>query len=641
MSSDAPDAATSPGRSRLRASLAALIILALAAVLAVTAFYSVCAGFVLYDDVGYMMLTQKTFLAGHPLYDQTFTRYGPAYYAWERLLHLLTGLPLTHDATLLFTTAALVTIPLLCAGFVARMTRNIFLTALAAFAVFWVVVVLKKEAGHPQELCGLLLGGMLLASTFLPQARRPGLILGLIGFFVGVLGMTKPNLGLFAAVAGWLTLANLLSGRIGRNLLFGAGALVALALPLVLMRHNLAGVKDYCLLVTGAVLLLIIQLASSRSERSLPWMTLLAPAVGCFVGVLLCAGYALAKGTSPAGLIQGLVLQHLSFEQAFFRWPAFGMEAVVPSLGLALGAWFVTGPGRDLWQKAPWVPALVKVATAPFLLLVALLAGPFINPAFVWCLPLLAATAAQPPSSSWEAAPRQFAVSLAIFMSLWGYPIWGLSQAALSFFLLLPVALVWCSDGLRYGQWQFGIKARPRSERSKTAITLFSFVAALGIVVVAVVRADSTAKLYHRLPPSGLRGSNLLRMPQEQSDFYQHLIQAARVHGRSFFTMPGLGSLYFWADAEPPTCIYPTTWMTLLSPEQQAKVVQDLEQAPDLCVIRWNRLVKFWLRNRDVSDNKIVRYIEDNFLAAESFDGCDVLVRRPATPNAGAKPGTR
>ena len=75
--------------------------------------------------------------------------------------------------------------------------------------------------------------------------------------------------------------------------------------------------------------------------------------------------------------------------------------------------------------------------------------------------------------------------------------------------------------------------------------------------------------------------------------------------------------------------------MTLLTPEQQTKAVEDLQKTPDLCVIRWNRLVQFWTRGRDISGNKVVRYIEGNFAVVESFNGCDIMVRRPGD----GKPG--
>lgn len=98
----------------------------LAVAVSVTAFCTVCTDFWAYDDMGYFMLTQKTLAAGHPLYDQTFTQYGPAYYAWEQLLHAITRLPLSHDSTLLFTAFAVVVASLFCAGYVARLGEASF-----------------------------------------------------------------------------------------------------------------------------------------------------------------------------------------------------------------------------------------------------------------------------------------------------------------------------------------------------------------------------------------------------------------------------------------------------------------------------------------------------------------------------------
>jgi hypothetical protein len=267
---------------------------------------------------------------------------------------------------------------------------------------------------------------------------------------------------------------------------------------------------------------------------------------------------------------------------------------------------------------------------------------------FVWSLPLVAATAwpsPRQPGSIWELAPRHFAVSLAVLSAMWGYPVWG-AQAGLSFFLLIPVAIVSCADAVRYGCWRAGgAGAHPGGQIGSTGLTgprpqpagagwrrsagmVISYVAAVSVIGVAWLQADQSAAAYDREVPSGLPGSRLLHLPREQADFYYQLIQAARAHGRSFFAMPGLGSLYFWANEDPPTCVNATTWMTLLTPDQQSKVVEDLQRTPDLCVIRWNPLVKFWTRGRDIAQNKIVRYIEDDFVTVESFNECDIMVRK-------------
>jgi hypothetical protein len=273
--------------------------------------------------------------------------------------------------------------------------------------------------------------------------------------------------------------------------------------------------------------------------------------------------------------------------------------------------------------------------------------------AFIWCLPLVAATMGPSPGqteSTRELAPRYFALSLAVLNAMWGYPIWG-SQAGLSFFLLIPVAIVSCADALRYGCWRpGGVVAHPGSQIGSPGLTArtpppagaeqcrntwiaISYAAATGIVGMALLQADRVVGAYNRLEPSGLRGSRFLHMPADEADFYRWLLQAAGAHGRSFFTMPGLGSLYFWAEQDPPTCVNATTWMTLLTPEQQTKVVEDLQRTPDLCVVRWNPLVEFWTRGRDISGNRIVRYLEDNFVTVESFNECDIMVRKPANRN--------
>jgi hypothetical protein len=282
------------------------------------------------------------------------------------------------------------------------------------------------------------------------------------------------------------------------------------------------------------------------------------------------------------------------------------------------------------------------------MVLIALLAGPgvsptfgWLNPTFIWCLPLVAATGQllpRQPRTAWQVAPRQFAVSLAVLSALWGYPVWG-SQGMLSFFLCIPVAMVWCADACCYGDWPLGRIELLSSPRRQAGAMALSCLAALGIVGLSLVLANRAAKAYHRLEPAGLPGTRLVHMPRAQADFYRRLIQATRAHGRSFFTMPGLGSLYFWAEQNPPTRCSMGNWMTLLKPDEQSKVVEDLQKTPDLCVIRWDALVKFWTNDRDISTNKIVRYIEDNFVVVESFEGCDILVRRPAGRPTSGSPG--
>jgi hypothetical protein len=635
-----------PGNARLGAALSALVLLVLAGVMSVTAFWAVCTDFSSYDDMGCLMLIQKTFFSGHPLYDQTFTPYGPAYYAWQQFLHCVTRLPLSHDTTLLFTTFSLVTASLLCAGYVARMTRNLFLTAFTLLAVATLLMVMKCEPGHPQELCALLLTGMMFGGSYLTSGRYPAIILGGIGFCVGVLSMTKPNLGVFAVVAGAVSLSRLAPTGKLRQLLFGVSALAAVVLPATLMWHNLPAVAGYCVIESAAILLLVMRLARWQPDLSLPWKSFAAPIAGLGAALMGCAIYALATGTTFAGLARGLLLQHLGFDQRFSFNAPFQAEDVLIPVCFAGLVWALTGPARDIWPATPWVSSVLKFGVAPFMVVAVVPLG--FAKTFIWSLPLIVATAwpsPRQPGSTWALAPRHFALSLAVLIAMWGYPVWG-AQAGLSFFLLIPVAIVSCADAVRYGCWRgAGAGARPGGQpgapaspaqtpqpagarQRKTTWMAISYAAVAGVMGVALLQADRAAGAYNRLEPSGLRGSRLLHMPTEQADFYRRLVRTVQAHGRACFTMPGLGSLYFWANQDPPTSFNATAWMTLFTPDQQSRVVEDLQRTPDLCVIRWNPLVEFWTRGRDISTNKIVRYIEDNFVTVESFDGCDIMVRK-------------
>jgi hypothetical protein len=619
-----------PRQARLSRACGPLLLLALAILLSAAAFYTTCSNFESYDDTGFLMLTQKTFFAGHPLYDQTFTQYGPAYYAWQQFVHQVLRVPLSHDSTLLFTAGSWVLISLLCGAYVGRVTRNIFMTALTSFTVFYVLTVLRKSPGHPQELCSLLLAGILLASSFLTGGRAGRTVLGLIGFLIGLLSMTKPNLGAFAALGAWVALGNLAVSKTARRILFGTGALVAVVAPVALMRHNLAEAGTYCLLESGAVLLLVGQLAVASPQRILTWKDLAVPAVGFFAALLLCVAYALASGTSVGGLIQGLVLQHLHFDKAFYVSPKFGWKEVIVSLVLASAVWWATRPGRD-GQKALWISAIARCAIAPVMLVLIILMEPAISPAFVWCLPMVAAClfpSLHRSKSPAELLPRQLGVSLAVLNSLGGYPVFG-AQGSLSFILLVPIAMVWAMDGLRHGPRPIG-KLEPFASDPKAGWAL-SCMATLGILWLGFPLVGRAGKAYHRLQPSGLRGSQLLRLPGKQADFYRQIIETTRAHGQAFFTMPGVGSLHFWAAKDPPTTWNAGAWMILFDEKQQSKLIQDLENTPDLCVVRLNPAVKFWTHDQDISSNKVVRYIDDHFVIVESFNGCDILVRRSST----------
>ena len=66
------------------------------------AWLSISTSYAPYDDEGYVLVSVREFLSGGSLYDDVFTNYGPAFYAYKHLLSIFQGTP-THDLTRLTT----------------------------------------------------------------------------------------------------------------------------------------------------------------------------------------------------------------------------------------------------------------------------------------------------------------------------------------------------------------------------------------------------------------------------------------------------------------------------------------------------------------------------------------------------------
>src|SRR5947209_10072002 len=123
-------------------------------------------------DEGYLMITVQSFIEGNPLYDTVFTHYGPFYYAYEWVAHVMLSIPLTHDATRLlcilhWLTAAAV---LGCAGGIVM--RSVFGGIFVFVQAVIHLTALANEPGHPQELIVLLLAaGIVMATRDWPRKR--------------------------------------------------------------------------------------------------------------------------------------------------------------------------------------------------------------------------------------------------------------------------------------------------------------------------------------------------------------------------------------------------------------------------------------------------------------------------------------
>ena len=80
--------------------------------------------FASYDDEGYVMQSLSHYMGGAPLYDETYSQYGPAFFQVQKLIHDVFEAPPSHDFERFKTLAFWILIGLVSALAVWRFTQN-------------------------------------------------------------------------------------------------------------------------------------------------------------------------------------------------------------------------------------------------------------------------------------------------------------------------------------------------------------------------------------------------------------------------------------------------------------------------------------------------------------------------------------
>src|SRR5262245_841721 len=223
------------GSTRSSRALRALVLAALLGAAGFAGWHQIFATHTDYDDEGYVMLSIVSFMDGKPLYDETYTQYGPVPFVVASAVHGLTGLPIDHDVTRLTTLGLWLAAAVLAAALVVRLTGAWWAGAVAFLVAFFHLERLCLEPGHPQQLCVLgILAAPLVLSGRAALSHRGAAVLG---FLVASVAMTKPNVGGFLLASTGLALLVLgPRDRVARLALTVAVPAVLL-LPFVLTRR--------------------------------------------------------------------------------------------------------------------------------------------------------------------------------------------------------------------------------------------------------------------------------------------------------------------------------------------------------------------------------------------------------------------
>jgi hypothetical protein len=615
-------------RIRVGVLVAAAAVFAAATTLAAYIGYlSMFTGFTIYDDEGAMLISLRSFITGHALYDQIVLQYGPFYFESFGLLGAL-GVSFDNDSGRLITLAVWLAIGLLAGVAVFAFTRNLALGLSTQLITFATAGSLVGEPMHPGGLVSLLVIG--IASVALMSAGRWS---GRWPFFLtGALAaaaiLTKVNVGGFAAISIAFACALTFPSLARRWPLRLAAAAGFVLVPFVLMRADLdqTWAQRYATHVSACALVLVIATSMSRPDTNrrlseLSWLF----AGGAALAVVVLA-VALFTGSSPDGLLHGLILYPLDQRQAIeapLRLPATTLTWDAIGLGGALlwtlYRWLARRPEvaieggiRILVGVVIWVTLLGGLHIPGLFEVISLNHELVIPLAFAWVV-----AAPRGTSSGFEKLDfaRALVPALAILQSLHAFPVAG-SQVAWSALTLVPVGALCLGDGL--------VQVGLRRIRMQMATALVLIV--LAVSWLPPVWHQSRFA-YASSVPIGLPGASRIRVSAGQAARLRQVTQSIRDNCDTFISLPGLDSFYIFSQLPAPSPL-PTRWMWLIGdiPHQQA-LVDASKRINRLCVVENDSLIAAWSNGRHLN-GPLVTYIQEGFVSTYKFDQYSILTRR-------------
>jgi hypothetical protein len=540
--------------------LFALAALALAAAGIAYAWLWMFSNFQLYDDEGYFLVLVRHLLDGRRIYDDVTTAYGPAWLGYRWVLNGLLGAPLTTDGVRFESLGAWIVCALLAGVLVRQATRGQPLArwcalGASAFALLQ-LSVFANEPGHPQDLAQLVfLGGLALFLAL--RERRPLAAAALLGLAIGAQGWTKVNLGVFFALPAALLCLAGNGQRLARA--------CALLLPWLLMRTHLAqpwapalaSVVDCGLLAAW-----IFQRPEPETGRR---RQILGLCGGVALATLGCVGFALARGSTLAGLWHALVVLPSRFTSEIvigIRVP--GSAAFVAPAALAL-ALFVRARGARL---PAWALPAAELGFGAFTLFC-------VAPHPEWMIPYALPFAWVVLARAETRAARLPLVLCAPLQALQVFPVSG-SQEALGTILLVPLAAIALADACA-ALARTGSLARTR--RVCAGLLAALLVLHGGLLLAGNAHALSTywGTEEERVALPGVRWT---RFEEATGGRARFLADTLRGSFDDFLSVRGDASQYAWTGIAPATGVIVSHSWRLFDERQQAELASAYERAP-------------------------------------------------------------
>ena len=596
------------------------------------------------DDEGYVLIGLREFVDGDSLYGDVYSQYGPA-------LFVLVGAPLglldalDTDGAKWVQLLIWLSTSLLAGLTLLRISRNIVVAAAGLGVAFLVLSVDVGEALHPGGSMSLLLAGVVAAAAFL-LPERPRAALFAMGACATAAALMKANVGGLALIA--IAFALVITGeRLGARRGVRTAACAALALvPFALLSADLS--EDWGLRL--AVVVAIAALAAGVAAGGLPpsrvdlegrWSSLAAGIGGVLVLVL---GVAIATGSSPSDLARGIVLDPLEFDDLVF------FQIHMEPLGPLWGAAWLAAAGLYRWKLAPredWSARETMLVGA-----VTLAAGIAIWLALtdvpvyrgltrnIWlAAPLAWIAAVRPPTGREDTSfLRALVPALAVLELLHAYPV-ASSQLGWGSFPLVFAGGICIADGIeRLAAYGGRRGAEPAGWRLAATACVLVFGVWLALFPLRDTYRDSRQK-YDSYAELALPGAEQLRIRPAQAAQFREAAADLDRRCDGFISFPGFNSMHVWTGIDPPTGLTAGAWPWLLDDERQQRVVDEIDDKEEICVLQSLFVLTFWHQLLGTPDpGPLQRYIQDNFVIVKRYpgfpyQGLQLLKRRGSNPS--------
>jgi hypothetical protein len=355
-------------------------------------------------------------------------------------------------------------------------------------------------------------------------------------------------------------------------------------------------------------------------------------------------GIVLSGGTTPYAILNATVLQPQNmvrnwYDETRLLGPAAASTVIAAACVLVYVIASARPATRDLARRVTlWLKLMVAIGGISLLTYSALRGVPIGRTAgrlfqvqipFCW----LAIVPADRSGFPGNPLGRGGIGLVAAFMALYAFPVGGDDQLVIA--TLLPAALLpmmYVRDAISGLDVSMPKRYAPLASWHVVAQVLMG----LAFVIVIFSETRHAVKTYVAGVRLDLPGARWIHVDRETRDDF-HWITQQLLLCKSFFTVPGQFSLYFWTHKPTPTGINNNDVLGLLTWDQQERVIGDLAAQPELCVVTAPAMQELFDRGQTAARPPLLRYIDDNFeLVAER--GRNRLLKRKTAPHWGPDP---